>query len=170
MLRSDQLMLRIHVDPPLFGAVAVMCALGLVVLFSASDQSLDVLSRQSIRIGVGVIAMLAVAQVSPQTLQRAAPYLYVLGLGMLIAVLFVGVGRGSQRWLDLGLFRFQPSELMKLAVPLLVASIAADKILPPSPGLVGIMLAVTLVPAALIAKQPDLGTALPLQLVIRCYE
>ena len=160
MLRSDQLMLRIHVDPPLFGAVAVMCALGLVVLFSASDQSLDVLSRQSIRIGVGVIAMLAVAQVSPQTLQRAAPYLYVLGLGMLIAVLFVGVGRGSQRWLDLGLFRFQPSELMKLAVPLLVASIAADKILPPSPGLVGIMLAVTLVPAALIAKQPDLGTAL----------
>ena len=142
------------------GVVVVMCVLGLVVLYSAADQSPDIVLGQSIRMLIGLIAMVLIAQVAPQQLERLAPVLYLIGMALLLLVLVFGTGRGVQRWLDFGLFRFQPSELMKLAVPLTVAGFVADKVLPPHVRTMGIALAILAVPVLFIVKQPDLGTAI----------
>jgi rod shape determining protein RodA len=104
--------------------------------------------------------MAVIAQFHPQWLMRWTPWLYSVGVCLLIAVLVVGdVGKGAQRWLDLGVVRFQPSEMMKLTVPMMVAWYLSDKRLPPT----GLRLLISglliLVPVLLIAKQPDLGTA-----------
>ncbi|KPK36564.1 MAG: rod shape-determining protein RodA [Gammaproteobacteria bacterium SG8_47] len=142
-------------------ALVALCAVGLVVLYSASGQDLDTVARQGVRMLLALTVMLALAQVSPDTLEHWSPWLFGLGMVLLIAVLAFGdVGKGAQRWLDLGLFRFQPSELMKVAVPAMIAWFFADATLPPTaPRLfAGILLA--LAPTLLIAKQPDLGTAL----------
>ncbi|MCB1749948.1 MAG: rod shape-determining protein RodA [Gammaproteobacteria bacterium] len=160
MDRTSNILFRFHIDLPLFGGVVVMCALGLVVLYSASDQSLDVVLKQVARILIGFTVMIAVAQVPPRRLARWAPALYVVGLVLLGLVLIVGIGRGAQRWLDFGVLRFQPSELMKLAVPLTVAGFLADKVLPPSLRTLVIALVLALLPAAMIIEQPDLGTAI----------
>ena len=160
MIRTPSLLFRLHIDVPLLGGVLVTCALGLVVLYSASEQSADVVLRQALRILIGLGAMVAIAQVSPRRLARWAPALYVLGLALLVLVLIVGIGRGAQRWLAFGVMRFQPSELMKLAVPLTVAAFMADKVLPPGWHTVCIAALLVCVPAALIAEQPDLGTAI----------
>ncbi len=83
----------------------VICALGLVVLYSAADQSTDIFIKQAIRMLVGLLAMVLIAQISPQRLERWAPLIYLVGLGLLLLVAVVGTGRGAQRWLDLGLFQ-----------------------------------------------------------------
>ncbi|MEM7541982.1 MAG: rod shape-determining protein RodA [Pseudomonadota bacterium] len=153
-------MARFHVDLPLLGAVLVVCSLGLVVLFSASDQSADTLTKQSIRMAFGLFVMLVLAQVTPQTIQRWAPGVYVIGIAMLVVVLFFGTGRSAQRWLDAGVVRFQPSEIMKLAVPLTVAAFLCEVRLPPHLRATFIALVIIGIPAALIVKQPDLGTAI----------
>ena len=160
MVRPQSLLFRMHIDVPLIGAVLLMCTLGMVVLYSASDQSLDVLFKQAVRILIGLCAMIGIAQISPSRLARWAPAIYVVGLGLLVLVLIVGTGRGAQRWLDFGFVRFQPSELMKLAVPLTVAGFMADKVLPPRPRTTAVALMLVLLPAALIVKQPDLGTSI----------
>lgn len=160
MVRTQGLLYRLHIDVPLLGSVVVTCALGLVVLYSAADQSVDVVIKQSVRMLIGIAAMILIAQVSPQRLERWAPGIYVIGLGLLALVLFVGTGRGAQRWLDLGLIRFQPSELMKLAVPLTVAGFCADKVLPPRLRTTALALVIVMIPAILIVQQPDLGTGL----------
>jgi len=151
---------RLHIDAQLMGGVLVICAFGLVVLFSAADQSTDVLIKQATRMTVGMVAMILIAQVSPQQLERWSPLIYLLGLVLLLLVLFAGTGRGAQRWLDIGLFRFQPSELMKLAVPLTVAGFVSEKVLPPSFRTTGVGIGIVLIPAFFIIKQPDLGTGL----------
>jgi rod shape determining protein RodA len=153
-------MFRLHIDAPLFGGALLVSALGLVVLYSAADQSVDVVAKQTLRILLGLGAMLAIAQISPRTLARWAPILYLIGLGLLVLVLLVGIGRGATRWLDLGFMRFQPSELMKLAVPLTVAAFLAERVLPPSPRIVTIGILVVLLPVVFIVDQPDLGTAI----------
>lgn len=160
MVRTQGLLYRLHIDVPLLGGVLVTCALGLVVLYSAADQSMDVVIKQSGRMLFGLAAMVLIAQVSPQRLERWAPGIYVIGLVLLALVLFVGTGRGAQRWLDLGLIRFQPSELMKLAVPLTVAGFFADKVLPPRLRTTALALVIVMIPAMLIVQQPDLGTGL----------
>ncbi|MGE0482949.1 MAG: rod shape-determining protein RodA [Gammaproteobacteria bacterium] len=160
MDRTSNILFRFHIDLPLFGGVVVMCALGLVVLYSASDQSTDIVFKQVARILIGFIVMIAMAQVPPRRLARWALALYVIGLALLGLVLIVGIGRGAQRWLDFGVLRFQPSELMKLAVPLTVASFLADKVLPPSLRTLTIALVLALLPAMMIIEQPDLGTAI----------
>lgn len=158
---SDRSLLsRVHIDPPLFGGVVVVCGLGLIVLYSAADQSMDVVVRQSIRMAIGIVAMIAIAQISPARLARAAPLFYALGVILLIGVYFFGTGRGAQRWLQLGVVRFQPSEIMKIAVPLTLAWFLYDKVLPPNPRTTIISLCLVLVPGILIVQQPDLGTAL----------
>ena len=134
MVRTQGLLYRLHIDAPLMSSVVVVCALGLVVLYSAADQSTDIIIKQAIRMLVGLLAMILIAQVSPQRLERWAPLIYLVGLGLLLLVFFVGTGRGAQRWLDLGLFQLQPSELMKLAVPVTVAGFVAQKVLPPHIG------------------------------------
>ena len=153
----------LHLDGPLLIALLFLSALGLVVIFSASDQDWDVMMRQAIRLGVSLVAMVILAQVPPETLRRLSPHLFLIGLVALLGVLFVGVtAKGAQRWLDLGLVRFQPSELMKLAVPMAVAWLLTRGRLPPRFTVVLAAVMVTLVPAGLVVVQPDLGTAIML--------
>jgi rod shape determining protein RodA len=100
------------------------------------------------------------AQVSPRTLHFWTPWLFGIGVTLLIAVLVFGEGKGAQRWLDLGVVRFQPSEMLKLVVPMMVAWYLADAALPPRARYVLVSLVIIMVPVLLIAKQPDLGTSL----------
>lgn len=160
MANDRSLLFRAHIDPQLFGGVIIVCALGLIVLYSAADQSIDVVLRQGIRMAIGIVAMVTVAQISPTRLARWAPVFYALGIILLVAVFLFGTGRGAQRWLHLGVIRFQPSEIMKIAVPLTVAWFLYDKVLPPNPKTTIISLLLVLIPGALIIEQPDLGTSL----------
>ena len=92
---------------------------------------------------------------------RWAPWFYLVGVALLVAVIFVGVGaKGAQRWLDLGGFRFQPAEIMKLAVPMTVGWYLSERILPPRFKYIAASLFIIAIPAVLILRQPDLGTAL----------
>jgi len=149
-----------QLDPVLLTLLLVLMSLGLFVLYSASNQDMDMVLRQAVRLGIGVMAMLAISQVPPRILRLWAPWLYVAGIIMLLATWGLGVGRGTQRWLDLGLLRFQPSELMKLAVPMMVAWYLHKRVLPPGWKDTLASLGILLVPTLLIARQPDLGTAL----------
>jgi len=159
--RRDTPLGRFHLDLLLLLLLLTLALLGLVILWSASGEDLQMLQRQLIRLGLAFGAMLLVAQISPDTLQRWAPWLFGFGLLLLLAVLLTGeIGKGAQRWLDVGLFRFQPSELMKLAVPMMVAWYLAEHPLPPTLRQIMIALLLAAVPTLLIAMQPDLGTAL----------
>ena len=104
-----------RLDPVLLALLLGIIGFGLVVLYSASGKDMGMVERQGIRLGVGLAAMFAISQVPPRILKAWTPWLYGIGVAMLLATWVLGVGRGTQRWLDLGLFRFQPSELMKLA-------------------------------------------------------
>jgi len=151
----------LHMDWPLLVGLIVLSAIGLVVLYSASGASMDVIWRQCIRLGLAFGVMFVIAQIPPHHIERWAPWIFGAGVLMLIGVLAVGsVGKGAQRWLDLGLFRFQPSEIMKLAVPMMIAWYLADNTLPPSRRAIVMTALIILVPAGLIVKQPDLGTSL----------
>lgn len=152
---------RIHLDLPLVTGVLLLCGFGLVVLYSASDQSGTQVERQLLRFGLAFLVMVAVAQVSPDKLRRWSPWLFGSGVLLLLAVLGIGdVGKGARRWLDFGVIRFQPSEILKLAVPLVLASYLTSQPLPASLWRTLVAAIITLVPVLLIAKQPDLGTAL----------
>lgn len=152
---------RLHLDLPLLVALLLLSAFGLMVLYSASGQNPEMVERQLLRLGLASVLMIAVAQISPARLRGWSPPLYLSGVLMLGVVLLVGdIGKGAQRWLDLGIIRFQPSELLKLAVPMMLAWLLSARPLPPR--LPAIMLAalLTLIPVVLIAEQPDLGTSL----------
>lgn len=156
-----RLLYRLHIDLSLWIGIMLLSAIGMVVLYSAGDKSIELLNRQSIRLFLAFIVMLAVAQINPSTLKFWAPWMFGIGLLMLIAVLVLGeVGKGAQRWLNLGLFRFQPSELMKIAVPIMTAWYLSEAPLPPRGGRLIIATIIVIVPTLLIAKQPDLGTSL----------
>ncbi|MEM1080653.1 MAG: rod shape-determining protein RodA [Pseudomonadota bacterium] len=160
MLRSLLSGFRLRLDPWLTGLLLLIMGLGLMVLYSASDRSTDVLFRQLIRFGFGLVLMVIACQIPPGWYRRWAPWLYGLGIVMLIAVFLIGVGRGAQRWLDLGVFWFQPSEAIKLAVPLALAAWLHQKKLPPSLYDIAVCLALIALPTALIVQQPDLGTSI----------
>ena len=150
-----------HIDGPLLLGLLALVSFGLFILYSASGQSVFMMKAQLVRLGVAFAVMIAVAQVKPQTLKRWSLPLFIAGLGLLVAVLLVGhVGKGAQRWLDLGFMKFQPSEIMKLAVPMTVAWIIAKHSLPPRLGHLTLGFIACVVPTLLIAKQPDLGTSI----------
>ena len=156
---AARIMRRLNIDGPLLGGVLLICGLGLVVLYSAVGEDADLLFHQCVRLFAAFVAMFVVAQLSPDVLRRWAPWGYLFGLVLLILVLVLGeVGQGAKRWLDLGI-RFQPSEIMKLAVPMMAAWYLHDRQLPPGAGPMFIIALLVLVPTALIAVQPDLGTA-----------
>jgi rod shape determining protein RodA len=135
--------------------------LGLFVLFSASDGDWSTVSRQLRNFVVGWGVLLVVAQVRIDTIQRWSPALYFFALGLLLMVLMFGVGaKGAQRWLSLGIIRFQPSEVMKIAMPLAVAYWVVRYGLPPRLGVTVVSLLIIGLPAVVIGLQPDLGTAL----------
>jgi len=151
----------LHLDTPLLICLLALSAISLFVLYSASGQNIDVIWRQAVRLGVAFLIMLALAQLNPASLKRWTPWLFGLGICLLLAVLWFGeTGKGAQRWLDLGVFRFQPSEMMKLAVPMMVAWYLSDQPLPPTLKRLFVACLLIVVPTLLIAKQPDLGTAL----------
>jgi rod shape determining protein RodA len=152
---------RLHLDLPLLIGLLMLCGFGLAVLYSASDASSGQVQRQAIRLGLAFAVMFMLAQVPPVQFKRWSLPLFVVGVLLLVAVLLVGdVGKGAQRWLDLGVVRFQPSELLKLAVPMALAWFVSLRPLPPSVPRVLLAALLVALPVLLIAKQPDLGTAL----------
>ena len=156
-----RIMLGLRLDAPLLAGLVLISGFGLVVLWSSGGQDSGLMMRQLVRLGVAFGVLLAVAQVPPKILRFWSPWLFAAGLALLVAVLVVGdIGKGAQRWLDLGVVRFQPSEIMKLAVPMMAAWYLHDRPLPPRFLELVVLLALVAVPAALIARQPDLGTAL----------
>ena len=147
-------------DGPLLMLISITCLLGVFILYSASNENSEVLTRQLLRIFVAFIALFVTAQIPTDLIKRLSPWVYILGLTLLLMVLFLGdTGQGAQRWLNLGI-RFQPSEIMKLAVPMMAAWYLYEKRLPPTGKELLIMLIFILIPSFLIAKQPDLGTSL----------
>ncbi len=150
-----------HIDNTLFGLLMLVITVGLIVIYSASGQDLGLLGRQVANLLVAMACLLLFANISPQRLEVVAVPLYALGLVLLIGVALVGdVRYGARRWLNLGVASVQPSEIMKIAVPMMLAWFFARR-----EGLLrwtdyvlaGILL---LVPLGLIVKQPDLGTAI----------
>ncbi len=152
---------RLHLDAPLLVTLILLSALGLMVLYSASGGDISLVKRQLIRLSLAFTGMLFVAQFHPRLLLRLTPWLFVAGVLLLLAVLLGGESSGgAQRWLNLYVVRFQPSEMMKLAVPMMVAWYLADARLPPNRWqLLGSALLIA-VPMLMTARQPDLGTAL----------
>ena len=159
--KSKGLLLRLHIDPVLLILVLILTLFGLFVLFSGSGQSLSILKRQVAFYVIAYCAMFTIAQLDMTFLRRWAPWFYGAGIVLLILVYLVGVNaKGAQRWLSLGFIRFQPSEALKLAVPVAVAAYFSSRVLPPRFKHVVASLMIIALPAALILKQPDLGTAL----------
>ncbi len=150
---------RLHIDPFLLSGLLIVSAIGLAVLYSATGQDLGATARQGARLMLGMAIMLLVARVAPRHLVLWAPWLYLAGLLLLCAVAIAGTGKGAQRWLDLGVFRFQPSEMMKVFVPMMIAWYLQKRPIPPRIPDVLAAMALVVVPAALVAEQPDLGTA-----------
>jgi rod shape determining protein RodA len=151
---------RLHVDGMLFAGVAAVLVVGLAALYSAVGQNGDLVINQLVRMLAALAGMLIMAQVEPGFLRRTSPWVYALGLILLGLVLITGdVGKGAQRWLDIGV-RFQPSEIMKIGLPMMLAWLLRERPLPPSFGMIAAALGLTLLPVAMIALQPDLGTAI----------
>ena len=150
-----------HIDATLLALLVLLSIIGLMILYSAGQGDNALLVRQLTRLGVAFAAMVIIAQIPPYTLRRLSPILFILGIGLLLGVLFFGdMGKGAQRWLNLGFFKFQPSELLKLATPMMIAWYLSDHHLPPK--LKHVIFATTfiIIPTFLIAKQPDLGTSI----------
>lgn len=151
---------RIQMDWPLFLVIMTAATLGLLILYS-TKQDFALVERQGLRLGLAVLLMIGIAQVPPRVFRMVAPWLYAVGFILLLSVLVMGhISKGGQRWLDLWILRFQPAELMKIAVPLMIARILDNEVLPPKIRNLWLPLLLIAVPAVLIAKQPDLGTAL----------
>ncbi|MDI9246225.1 rod shape-determining protein RodA [Marinobacter sp. CHS3-4] len=152
----------VHLDPVLLLLLFVLITGGLFILYSGADQNMAVVKAQGIRMGVALVVMVVFAQFDPAVFRRWAPWLYVAGVAGLLAVLLFGVGaKGAQRWLALpGLPRFQPSELMKLVVPMMAAWYLSRQFLPPRLRYVAGSFVIVVMPMAMIILQPDLGTSL----------
>ena len=152
---------KLHIDGPLLFGIIVLSLVGYAVLYSASDQNPDLIIRRSIHLAAALSVMFIVAQIPPARLSGISLWFYLVSLGLLILVLFFGeTGKGAQRWLGVGPFRFQPSELMKLALPMVIALYLSKELPPPSIGKVFMVLIFIIAPVLLVAKQPDLGTAM----------
>jgi rod shape determining protein RodA len=149
------------VDMPLLLLLFAIVGLGMVVLYSAVSEESGLVLRQAMRFGVGLGAFFVMAQIPPHYLRLFTPWMYFLGIGLLLVVAVEGqIGKGAQRWLDLGVVTFQPSELLKLAVPMMCAWFMHERRLPPTFLQLVVMALIVLTPALLIVEQPDLGTAL----------
>jgi len=152
---------RLHIDLPLLIGLLLLITLGLFIVYSAGGQEMDVVIRQAVHSGIALVVMLAIAQIQPLIYKKLAVPMFIVGLLMLIAVLIFGhVGKGAQRWLDLGFTKFQPSEIMKLIVPIMIAWFISQYDLPAKVSNIIMAFILVLIPTLLIAKQPDLGTSL----------
>ena len=146
---SARLLGTLRLDGQLLLAISAISVMGLAILYSASGQNEALLWRQMMRLGLAMVAMIALAQVSPKHLRLWAPWVYAVGVLLLIVVAFAGeASKGAQRWLDLGVIRFQPSELMKLAVPMMCAWLLHERPLPPDLKVLALLGVLILVPVA----------------------
>lgn len=160
VMGSPRFLARCHIDGWLLLGILSLIAIGCLTLYSAK-QNMHMVQQQGLRFGIAFIAMMSVAQIPPQFLQRLAPLLYGVGFILLGLILFFGeISKGGQRWLNLGFLRFQPAEILKIAVPLMVAHYLSAQTLPPRWPAIGVSLLLTFAPCYLVAKQPDLGTAI----------
>ena len=158
---SEGLQQRLHIDFPLFLAFLAIFMISLTAIYSASDSNIDAVINQGIKILISISAMLVVAQFSPLSYARIGPWLYFLCLVLLILVLVIGETRnGATRWLNIGITSFQPSELMKIAMPLMIARYIARGALPPDVSSVALSITIVLIPSYLIMQEPDLGTSI----------
>lgn len=153
--------LKKYLDPFLMGCIFFSCIVGLFVLYSASGGSIERVLSQALNIFAALCVMWLAANTSPHYLERIALPLFIVGLLMLIGVaLFGEISHGARRWLNLGVGRIQPSELMKIAAPMMLAWYFAKREQSLRWGDYAIAALLLLVPVGLVMKQPDLGTAL----------
>lgn len=160
--RRASLLQRLHIDGPLLLLLLTLGAVGLFILYSAGGKHWGLLFKQATSFGIGLLAMVIIAQIEPRLMARWAPLAYTGGVGLLLGVEFFGyTAMGATRWINIpGVVRFQPSEFMKLIMPITIAWYLSGRSLPPSFKHLGIALALIGVPFVLILKQPDLGTAM----------
>ncbi len=159
--QKKSLWMRFHLDPFFLLVITLLLIYSAIVIWSASGQDIGMLERKLAQISFGFIIMIAMAQIPPRIYEGWAPYLYIICIILLIAVdVFGQISKGAQRWLDLGIVRFQPSEIAKIAVPLMVARFVNRDICPPSLKNTALALILIFMPTLLVAAQPDLGTAI----------
>jgi rod shape determining protein RodA len=158
--RFARVLQLIRIDPVLLFGLLMLTLAGLGILYSAGDQSAELMQKQIVRLSIAFMVMLVMAQISPHQLYLWTPWVFLVGVILLLMVFFAGdVGKGAQRWLKIGV-RFQPSEIMKLATPLMLAWYLSERPLPPGFRSLVISTGLVLLPTIMIAMQPDLGTAL----------
>jgi len=156
-----RLLRKLHLDIPLLFGILILLILSFMMLYSTGNKEMALLLRQAARMGIAVTLMIILAHIDPRHLQRYSIPLYIVGIILLIAVLWVGdVGKGAQRWLNLGGFRFQPSEMIKMTTPMMLAWYLSGHEIPPTWKHILIATGFILLPTLLIVRQPDLGTSL----------
>lgn len=159
--RKESFLKRVHLDGWLLLCLIILMGAGLLVLYSATGGDLEATLSQATRFAVALVGMCIIAQIPPRLMQRWAPAIYSITLLLLFAVLLLGIdAKGAQRWISFGSFRVQPSELMKLVLPLMLAAYLSKCYLPPKWKNLFIALALMALPILLIAVQPDLGTSI----------
>lgn len=153
--------MRIHIDPLFMLVILTLLIYSALVIWSASGQDPGMMERKAGQILIGLLVMVVMAQVPPRVYESWAPYLYIVCVILLVAVdAFGHISKGAQRWLDLGVVRFQPSEIAKIAVPLMVARFINRDVCPPTLKNTAIALVLIFAPTLLVAAQPDLGTSI----------
>ena len=151
----------LHLDITLLVLIVLLNIAGFFILYSASNQQTSIILSQSVHLIMAVIIMLALAQIPPWVYERWTPWFYGISLTLLVAVLIVGhITLGAQRWINLGIIRFQPSDLMRIAIPMMLAWFFSNRNLPPNYRSLGIALFIIFIPAIITAKEPDLGSAI----------
>ncbi|NUR22915.1 rod shape-determining protein RodA [Frateuria sp.] len=155
-----RILTRPRIDLPLAAGLFLLACVGLVTLYSAGGGDLGLVGGQAARFVLGGALLLLISRIPPTVLRNWTPWLYAGSTALLVVVAILGEGRGADRWLDLKFMRFQPSELLKLTMPMMVAWYLHPRQLPPSWKDMAVVGALIAIPAVLIAKQPDLGTAL----------
>lgn len=159
--RRARLAERLHIDFVLLSLLMLLTVIGLTVLYSASGHNLPSVEKQAGFFMVAYVTMFVVAQIPVAFMRRMAPVIYIGGVLLLVAVTIFGeISMGAQRWLQIGSFRFQPSEVMKLAMPIAIAAYLSRGFLPPRFMQVMGVLVLIGIPTALIIEQPDLGTSI----------
>lgn len=151
----------LRIDPVLLTLLIILSGIGVVLLYSAGGANNDLMFRQAVRLLIAFVLLVFIANIPLRLLKKISVAAYLAGIALLLAVMFFGeVGKGAQRWLDLGFIRFQPSEILKLAVPMVVAAFLSNRLLPVGWKDLLISVVLVLIPVLLIARQPDLGTAI----------